>query len=280
MQEKKKTWIRFRPGQEIFFGWDVDGVVYNSAYESYVNTIESLRRNKAEIQGAGLRVPKEPDYPFFNDIIRPRIISVEDFFALPLLMESQGVKRVQDIKGGKKALKSFMKQHEELIQKLTKGYYDVRKENQEKDINSWRSMFPLYGGIKEVMEFLKQKGIKQVVISTKDRNSIEELLTHHGIRGYIEQILAREEAIPPGGKVPTQAYSFSSLKGKYPGAKHIFIDDSPEALREVKGKHPDVKLISALWGYGFPGAHRKVKGTKLPKNASELLELLKGIFGP
>lgn len=278
MPKRGKEWIRLKPGQKSIFAWDVDGVVYDSAYESYVNTIETFKRNKEAIQKSGLKIPKEPDYPSFKDIIRPHIISVEDFFKLPLLMESQGVKTVEAIKGGKEAILSFMKQHGGLIQKLTQGYYDVREENKKKDIGQWKSMFPLYEGIREVMEFLRQKGIKQVVISAKDRGSIEELLKHHGIRDYIEEMFAREESIPPGEQVPTKAYSFSSLKRKNPGAKLIFIDDSPDALREVKGKHRDVKIISALWGYGFPGKHRKIKGTKLPKNSSELLELLKRIL--
>jgi hypothetical protein len=59
------------------------------------------------------------------------------------------------------------------------------------------------------------------------------------------------------------------IKQQHPDSTLHYIDDLPGAHKEVQKDHPDVKLLSAIWGYGKGHIGKEMK------DAKQLLEYAK-----
>ena len=106
--------------------WDVDGVIVDSARETYVVSIESLKRYQKEIKeifGSGL---KEYSYEeFYSD--RPFVKKAYEYF-LHAFSRSFMNKRADQLSDQER--REFYVKHKPLFEKLTETFYSVRKEFQ------------------------------------------------------------------------------------------------------------------------------------------------------
>jgi phosphoglycolate phosphatase-like HAD superfamily hydrolase len=126
----------------------------------------------------------------------------------------------------------------EEIDEFEKNFFDVRKHLQS-DLSSWIALNPLtdYG------KYLQSSNDKLVVVTTKNKESVEILLSHYGI--HVEAIFANEE-------IKNAGRSKGNLISKYMTDNYIesavFVDDLEGHLDSVNDSR--VQCYFADWGYG------------------------------
>jgi len=224
--------------------WDVDGVIIDSARETYVVTLESLRRHEKEIKEIFGSLVKEYSYEeFYAD--RPFVKKAYEYF-LHAFSRSFMNKRADQLSDRER--KETYEAHKSLFKRLVDTFYSVRKEFQDKDMRSWYELNPVYKGIPEAMQRLKDAGFEFIVMSSKDKASIWSLFVHHGLSKHFDENMVFDKTT---GK-DRQEQMMSVLRKVGTEKEFIIIDDLPDQLATSKivleGK--TVQYIGAKWGYG------------------------------
>lgn len=258
---------RAEDGKKVII-WDFDGVIVDSARETYTVTMESLKRHQSEISNTFGSMMK--DYPynkFYSD--RPFVKKAHEYF-LHAISRSFLNKAADQL--SEQDRREIYDKHKPLFDKLNATFYSVRKEFQEKDINSWYELNPVYQGIPDAMQKLKDMGYEFIIMSSKDKASIWSLFKHHGLTGYFNEGLIFDKAT---GK-DRQAQMMSVLNKIGSENEFTIIDDLPEQLAisrtVMKGKK--VQYLVAKWGYGvelerYPFVHIVEKPENLPATIKE-----------
>lgn len=234
---------RAEDGKKVII-WDFDGVIVDSARETYAVTLESLKRHQSEIGNTFGSTMKEYSHnAFYAD--RPFVKKAHEYF-LHAVSRSWLNKAADQLSEQNRS--ELYDRHKPLFDKLTSTFYAVRKEFQEKDINSWYELNPIYQGIPDAMQKLKDMGCEFVVMSSKDKASIWSLFKHHGLAGYFNEGLIFDQS---AGK-DRQAQMMSVLNKIGSENEFTIIDDLPEQLaisrKVLEGKK--AQYIAAKWGYG------------------------------
>jgi len=257
-------------GSKRIIVWDFDGVIVDSARECYVVSLESLKRHQKEIKDTfGDEVREYPYEAFYLD--RPFVKKAYEYF-LHVFSRSFMNKRADQWSGQER--KEFYVKHKPLFEKLTETFYSVRKEFQDKDINSWYGLNPVYIGIPEAMQRLKDAGFQFIVMSSKDKASIWSLFKHHGLSKYFDESMIFDKIT---GKDRSEQM-MNVLKKVGTENEFIIIDDVPEQLAisraVLEGKK--VQYIGAKWGYGIGwGKYSFVRIVEKPEDLSKVIEGLK-----
>ena len=225
--------------------WDVDGVIVDSARETYVVSLESLKRHEKEIKevfGSGM---KEYSYEKFY-LDRPFVKKAYEYF---LHAFSRSFMNIRADQLSDEERKEFYVKHKQLFERLTETFYSVRKEFQSKDMSSWYELNPVYSGIPEAMQRLKDAGFEFIVMSSKDKTSIWSLFKYHGLAKHFDENMVFDKTT---GK-DRREQMMSVLKKVGTEKEFIIIDDLPEQLAisraVLEGKK--VQYIGAKWGYGI-----------------------------
>lgn len=248
--------------------WDVDGVVVDSARETYVVSIESLKRYQKEIReifGCGL---KEYSYEeFYSD--RPFVKKAYEYF---LHAFSRSFMNLRADQLSDEERKEFHAKHYQLFERLTETFYSVRKEFQSKDMNFWYGLNPVYPGIPEAMQQLSDEGFGFVVMSSKDKLSILSLLKYHGLAKHFDENMIFDKTT---GK-DRQEQMGSVLKKIGVDRELIIVDDLPEQLAAsrivLEGKK--AQYLGAKWGYGT--GWEKYPFVRIVEKAEDLSRVIEG----
>ncbi|MBU0490515.1 MAG: HAD family hydrolase [Chloroflexi bacterium] len=124
------------------------------------------------------------------------------------------------------------------------AFYRARQSLQDQDLAAWRDMIPLFPGLADAVTSVSRAGGVVVVATGRDGDSTWRLLEHHGISGYVTELVSRE---------------FSSQKDRQmeylvdhyevDPAQLLFIDD---ALRNVQAVQGWATPWLATWGGARP----------------------------
>ncbi len=224
--------------------WDFDGVIVDSARETYVVSLESLKRHEKEIKEIFGSLSKEYSYEEFY-LDRPYVKKAYEYF-LHAFSRSFMNKRADQLSDQER--KDFYIKYKSLFERLTETFYSVRKEFQDKDMRSWYELNPVYKGIPEAMQRLKDAGFEFIVMSSKDKASIWSLFKHHGLARHFDENMIFDKTT---GK-DRQEQMVNVLKKVGTEMEFIIIDDLPEQLAAsrivLEGKK--AQYIGAKWGYG------------------------------
>lgn len=232
-------------GSKRIIVWDFDGTIVDSARECYVVSLESFKRHEKEIKEIFGSLLKEYSYEeFYGD--RPYVKKAYEYF-LHDFSRSFMNKRADQLSDQER--KDLYIKYKSLFERLTETFYSVRKEFQNKDMGSWYELNPVYKGIPEAMQRLKDMGFEFVVMSTKDKVSIWSLFKHHGLQRYFDERMIFDNTT--GRDRREQMENVQKKVG--PDNEFVIIDDLPEQLAISKtimeGKK--VRYIGAKWGYGI-----------------------------
>jgi len=229
--------------QKIFV-WDVDGVILDSARETHVVTVESLRRHKNEVEKTfGGKLKEYPYALFYED--RPYVDKAHHYFVHAVSRSYHGKKAAEL---SREEREKIYENYKTLFDQLSKTFYAVRKELQDKDMKAWHDLNPVYPGIPEAMKELREAGFKFVIVSSKDKESIWSALKHHGLSSFF-----KEEDILDTTTGKDRKEQMAKMLSRYgTNAEYVILDDLPsshvssrEALKNVR-----VRYLGAKWGYG------------------------------
>lgn len=126
--------------------------------------------------------------------------------------------------------KDFYIKYKSLFERLTETFYSVRKEFQDKDMSSWYELNPVYNGIPEAIQRLKNGGFEFIVTSGKDKASIWSLFKYHGLAKHFDENMVFDKTT---GK-DRQEQMMSVLRKVGTEKEFIIIDDLPEQLATSK----------------------------------------------
>jgi len=248
--------------------WDVDGVIIDSAKETYIVSLETIKRHENDIKNAFGTTVREYSYnEFYRD--RPFVKKAHEFFlhAFSRHFMSKNADQLSD-----NERKDIYTKYKLLIDKMTDTFYLVRKEFQNNNINVWYDLNPVYPGIPEAMKQLKDSGFEFVVMSSKDKASIWSLFKHHGIHKYFEENMIFD--VTTGRNRKEQMEKIQKIMRH--NNEYVIVDDIPEqlAVNKENMESKNVQYIGAKWGYGK--GWNKYQYIKVVENPSMLLEVIIG----
>jgi phosphoglycolate phosphatase-like HAD superfamily hydrolase len=157
---------------------DADGTLLESTIENYNRIREAWKSLYRK------------DYPFTYDqflSFRPYAKSVEDFFSLSLILQSNNGSFPDDFLGTNKVLRESddVKNGKEI-------FYEKRRYSIKKNKDLWLSETTIHNGVPEMLSRLKGEDIGIIVVTSKNYDSVFELMDYHEILKYIDKILDKE----------------------------------------------------------------------------------------
>ena len=253
--------------QKIFV-WDVDGVILDSAKETHVVTSKALERHKEKIEKAiGAKLNAYPYPEFYKD--RPFVDKAHHYFVHAISRSALGMVAAQLTPEQREKI---YQQYKTLFDELSKEFYSVRKELQDKSMKAWHDLNPVYKGIPEAMKELHDAGFKFVVVSSKDKASIWSSLKHHGLSAFF-----KEEDVFDTTTGKDRKEQMAKMISRYgENAEYVILDDLPEnhATSKLALGKAHVRYFGAKWGYGVGwGKHKFITVIKNPRELARELHL-------
>lgn len=100
----------------------------------------------------------------------------------------------------------------------------------------------LFNGIKEILDYLKNNGVKLALVTGKGRKSCEIALQFYGIENIFEQI---ETGAPQGDVKTENIKKVLENLGASP-EETIYVGDAPTDI--IASRANNISVVSALWG--------------------------------
>lgn len=218
--------------EEKIVVFDFDGVIGDSAYECYVQSIKALKD-----VGGKLEDSKKVEQKFRQ--ARPFVKVAEDYDVVLRMIEKNPEINFDEITQAdfEKAKGNFRQE----FAKFKERFLASRKEMQLRDENAWYALQKDFPGVVKSLNRLAEK-FKVVIGTTKDRASTSKLLKFYGANIGEEDIVSKEIFDDK-----TKQMKYISIKYDVPLENLVFIDDMLEQLRPVVGI--GVRPVMADWGY-------------------------------
>lgn len=218
--------------EEKIIVFDFDGVIGDSAYECYVQSIKAF----GDV-GGKLEDSKKAEQKFRQ--ARPFVKVAEDYDVVLRMIEKNPEINFDEIAQAdfEKAKGSFRQD----FAKFKERFLASRKEMQAKDENAWYALQKDFPGVVKSINKLAEK-FKVVIGTTKDKASTAKLLKFYGANISEEDIVSKEIFDDK-----TKQMKYISIKYDMPLENLVFVDDMLEQLRPVVGI--GVKPVMADWGY-------------------------------
>lgn len=102
-----------------------------------------------------------------------------------------------------------------------------------------------YDGIRELLAFLKEQGMKIAVVSNKPDAQAVDTVEYVFGKGYFDTIIGEREGIPKKPD-PAGALTAAKLLGAAPGECLYFGDTNTDMKT---GKNADMTTVGVLWGF-------------------------------
>lgn len=228
---------------------DFDGVIADSILECALVACNGYYA----FQGSGTRLKSSREISAITlskfRLLRPYIRSGEDYLYLFQALD-EGIEIADQVEFDK-----FHDTHLDRKESYYQLFYAEREALMISDYENWIALNPLYNGMADFLQSLKQ-GILLQIISTKAARYISKILDYNGIRLAAKQIhqagrglskidiikrLLRENQLSPG--------------------QVVFIDDHPDTVREVSAT--GVVCLLAGWGYNTAQQRRMYRAKNL-----------------
>ena len=218
--------------EEKIIVFDFDGVIGDSAYECYVQSVKAF----SDV-GGKLEDSKKVEQKFRQ--ARPFVKIAEDYDVVLRMIEKNPEINFDEIKQAdfEKAKGNFKQD----FVKFKERFLASRKEMQARDENAWYALQKDFPGVVKSMNKLAEK-FKVVIGTTKDKASTSKLLKFYGAKINEEDIVSKEIFDDK-----TKQMKYISIKYDVPLENLVFVDDMLEQLRPVVGI--GVKPVMADWGY-------------------------------
>lgn len=204
---------------------DFDGVLFDSIDECYQNTVEVFELLQNPIPDAEKFKSLFYEYRY---LVRP----AREYLFLGLAVINC-LKSKVDIKD------EFYKLQNEIDPcSFASMFFKNRHRNQVERTNWWIELnrpTPFFHYVKSLSD------IEIVIVTTKDKQSVETLLQHFGLP--VKSILGKEDY----DKSKNKGLMIAEYLNSYGGQNSIFIDDSLEHLETVKDER--ISKFFAPWGY-------------------------------
>ena len=214
---------------KIGISLDVDGTLVDSDRECYKRVCEAWSRQY------------DQEYPLSYEqfhSFRPLVSSVEDFFTYSKIMidnECVLPENADEIHAEYLNNPNMMR--------MTEFFYANRKDIQSRNMVEWVKENPVYEGVPDMFDDLSKTRWNVFVVTSKDRNSVQAILSYHGFDRGIMNIYDKEY-----GKRPQQFAKASAGMGI--DIKNIIpYDDLLKQLQAAKSL--GMFAVGAPQGYGI-----------------------------
>ena len=120
--------------------------------------------------------------------------------------------------------------------------------------------------VKDTLEFFREKGIRQVVLSATERGMLEDQLTTLGLRSYFDEVLGLDN-IHAASKLSLA----EDFRARHAGARIIFLGDTDHDVESARVMDAECFLIAR--GHQSPERLKNL-GVPLFSNLSEMRSYL------
>ncbi len=214
---------------KIGISLDVDGTLVDSNRECY--------QRVCEVWKAQYNQDFPLNYEQFHSF-RPNVARVEDYFTFSKIM----------IENDGNMPENANELHEEYLklpinEKLKDMFYDSRKSKMADDKEAWIKENAVYNGVPEMMADIGNTGWNIFVVTSKNKEAVDEILSYHGFDKNIQKIYDKED-----GKRSEQFAKASQERGIE--IKNIIPYD--DLLKQLKAaKSMGMYAVAAPQGYGI-----------------------------
>ncbi len=163
--------------------WDFDGVLADSLRECYIVTARVVEKEREVLEKI---IGKEPaPYPlqeFASD--RPVCINAADFFVNYIARRKYGAV-------GEAQRRPILEQ-KQVLHKLDEEYYQTRAAYAKELKGTYAAQLPPYAEVLDTLKELKENGVRQAIMTARDRESVREWLRYYRVEECIELIVGTE----------------------------------------------------------------------------------------
>jgi phosphoglycolate phosphatase-like HAD superfamily hydrolase len=248
--------------QPKIVAFDFDGVIGDSVYECYVQSLKAFKD-----LGGTVKDSKEVEKAFRK--ARPFVKIAEDYDAVLRMIEAD--KTIDFDKVSSSQFKAAQEKYKAEGAKFKDKFMAYRKDMQTKAEGEWFKLQGDFPGVVKVINGYIDKGVKMVVATTKDKASIAKLFKQYGCKIKEEDIVSRELFEDKRKQI-----KFISLKYDVPVNRIFFIDDMLEQVRLVEQTGAKTAMVS--WGYSTEGHRKEAKESGIPVMEIEKFERDFGSF--
>ncbi len=226
--------------------FDFDGEIGDSVKECFVQAMKAHQE-----MGGRLRPEKWVEKKFREG--RPFVTVVENFSTVLQLIEQN-----PKIQFNRLTQTEFNAVHRQNPQASTfaKRFYDHRKQMQTREPREWRDLQREFPRIARLVRGLQKKN-EVFIASTKDKKSVQDLLTTYGIRIPENRILSRDFSADKNA----QLAEIAKRAGVHPH-EIILVEDSLEQLQNAR--KIGVSGVMARWGYSTKAQKREARKENIP----------------
>ncbi len=204
----------------MILAWDFDGVLVDTLHECHQSYNGALK----ECGFAGLTAEQ-----FSSE--RKTAVQATDFFA------QYFVRQTGDTHHTPEKTETAFERHKDQVLALRDAYHRHRDAHLEGDFAN----NPVYPGVVQALEKLREKGQRMAVVSARDDASLKQYLTAKELDGFFDKVVGSSAFFAKSHQLkPLQV---ESLKEK----DIFFVDDMPAVLFSLQDH---VRLFYAKWGYG------------------------------
>ncbi|MEK6843173.1 MAG: HAD family hydrolase [Candidatus Micrarchaeota archaeon] len=222
--------------------WDFDGVIVDSIRECHEIFLATLDREKTALANyAGVSELSETTFENFSEF-RSKSVNSADFYGNYILLQQGRQLNDANLSEISSKIESFLRymdavfyeERDRLLKLKGKAYYDSLK---------------VYPGIAKTLKKLSEAGIRQAIMSARDKGSIAQIILHFSIPDVFEYVIGHE--VDKGSR-HVKEKQIKLLKVHFeqppnPELKYYFIDDIPFNLKKAQGF---ATLLFPAWGYG------------------------------
>jgi len=165
-----------------FIALDFDGVICDSKIECYSIAVYLFNEIRAKCINPSIFI--DENFSILKEL-RPLVYSGEDYFYIVLSIIDN--KPITDLNSLNECKKDF--DIEDRV--IAKKFYETRSNFREKNLDEWCALNPLFPSIKEKLVSLISR-YNIIIVTTKDRSSVEMILKYNNIEHRKIEIFGRE----------------------------------------------------------------------------------------
>lgn len=216
------------------FIFDFDGVICDSSFECFVVSYFVIKDMPPEMFSESLLadLQSSDDWNLFKEL-RPLGTNGCDFLIL-----CSGMYELS-----KNALRQAVMQNTDrnIDQVAGAPFYQMRTKLKQHDFHLWLSLNRLYETSEYfIKSLLKGDHSPLTIVTTKDSQSVSDILQFHGFTADQLSIYGREQK-------KTKKNQIADIRSQWKGCQLHFIEDSLENLKSCLSL--EIKLYLATWGY-------------------------------
>ncbi len=238
--------------------WDFDGVLADTLAECYEITSGTIEKNKRRIADE-LNAPLSPYAfeEFAGD--RPHCVNAADFFAHYLSRRKYGSAVEEELENARK-------NYRDLIVFLDGEYYLQRASMARRLGEEYFEVMKPYPGILASLKSIHSAGVRQAVMTARDRQSASGWLKHYGVEDCFNLVVGTEVSRADRHVKKKQ---IAALRSSFRQGEYFFVDDIAHDLQVVNAADPRIRLIFAAWGYG----KKAPAGTSVAKTPQDVVSI-------